>query len=501
MAERLEGDAQPTAPPQASAIEPEPPLSPDVGTKVVRGGAVRIGGYAAGMLLTAAASIFLLRHLGVSGFGRYMTVVSLIAIVGGVTEAGLSAVGGRDLAVRAPGVERSRLLANLLGMRLALTPVGVLLAIVFAVAVGYGRTIILGTLLAGVGLILTSTQGTMALPLAVELRIGSLTALDVLRQAAMLAGIGVLVAASASLLPFFAMFIAVGAIVLAVTPLFLRSSFVWRPVFDRQVWTTLVREALPVAVSVVIAVFYFRLVMVLTSLLTSATQTGLFAISFRVVEILYGLAALIATTALPVLAVAAQDRTRLAYILHRMVEVALIAACYLVIVVIIVAKPVLELLGGPQYGAAAAVLRIEVLALIPVFFAQVCQLALVSLRRQTALAIASGLALLVALTGGLALIPVYDAKGAAVAAVAAEVALALVLLVVLVRSNAFRGSNFSFLWKVGAASALAAALAFLTGLPQAAGAVVATVAYGAVLLLTRAVPREVIDGLVLRRSG
>ena len=63
--------------------------SPEAGALVIRGGAVRTLGYGVGVGLTAVASILLLRHLGVADFGRFMTVTSLIAIVGGVTEAGL----------------------------------------------------------------------------------------------------------------------------------------------------------------------------------------------------------------------------------------------------------------------------------------------------------------------------------------------------------------------------------------------------------------------------
>ena len=104
----------------------------DVGLRVIRGATVRGAGYGVGILITAAASVLLLRHLGVVDFGRYMTVASLVAIVGGLTDAGLSAVGSRDLALRRPGGERRRLLANLLGLRLVITPLGVLAAIAFA---------------------------------------------------------------------------------------------------------------------------------------------------------------------------------------------------------------------------------------------------------------------------------------------------------------------------------------------------------------------------------
>jgi O-antigen/teichoic acid export membrane protein len=479
----------------------EPLRSSDVGLKVIRGGTVRVAGYGLGTVFTAAASVLLLRYLGVVDFGRFMTVSSLVAIVSGVADAGLTAVGARDLALRPRGEERRRLVANLLGLRLTLTPVGVLAATGFAIVAGYGRTLVLGTVLAGVGLMLASCQATMTLPLSVELRIGRLTASEVLKQAAMLVGIALLVVAGAGLAPFFAVPIAVGLTVLAATPLLVGRTVVWRPAFDRRVWRTLTREALPLAASIVMGVLYFRLLIVLMSLLATAVATGLFATSFRICEMLYSVFTLVVTVALPVLAVAAEDRSRLRYMLQRMIEVAVISACYLVVVVFMVAEPVLDLLGGSQYRAAAPVLRIQVFALIPVFVAQVCTVVLISVRRQSAQALASAFALVLVFGFGVVLIQAYDATGAAIAAVVAETGYALALLLLLVRRDPSLRPNFRFLWKVGVASALAAAAALLPGLPGLATAVVATVGYALGLWFTAAIPSEVVDAFVLRNRA
>jgi O-antigen/teichoic acid export membrane protein len=483
------------------AGELEPLRSPDVGLRVIRGATVRGTGYGLGVLLTAVASVLLLRHLGVADFGRYMTVASLVAIVGGLTDAGLTAVGGRDLALRPQGDERRRLLANLLGLRLVLTPLGALAAIAFAIVAGYDHTLVLGTVLAGIGVVLVSCQTTMTLPLSVELKIGRLTAAEVIKQAAMLLAIALLVAAGAGLSPFFAVSIAVGLVMLLVTPALVGRAFVWRPAFDAAEWRRLIRETLPLAASVVVGVFYFRLLIVLMSLLATAVATGLFATSFRVSEILYGVATLAVTIALPVLSVAAEERTRLRYILQRMIEVSMIAACYLVVLVFILAEPVLNLVGGSQYRAAAPVLRIQVFALIPVFLSQVLVVGLISIRRPSAQVVANGIAVPLMLGLGLVLIPRYGATGAAIAALVAETGYGLALLVLFVRCDPSLRPSYKFLWKIAVATGLGAAAAFVPGLPPFGAAAAATVGYLAGLLLTRAIPREVLDAFVLRNRS
>jgi O-antigen/teichoic acid export membrane protein len=473
--------------------------SPDAGPRVIRGGAIRGLGYTLGVLFTAVASVFLLRYLGVSDFGRYVTVLSLIAIVSGVTDAGLTAVGARDLALRPPGESRRRLLANLIGLRLVLTPIGVGCAVLFALAAGYDRTLVLGTLLAGVGLILINAQATLMLPLSVELRIARLTLADVLKQAVAVAVIGLLVAAGASLLPFFAAQVVVGTIVLGVTPWLVgRRGFV-APTYDRSEWLSILREALPIAVFLVMNVLYFRVLIILMSLLAAASATGLFATSFRIYEILFGLPALVLSVALPVLATAGAERERLRYQLQRMSEVGLIASAYLLLMVVVLAEPLIRLIGGSEYVAAAPLLRIQGVALLAVFFGQVWQLGLIAIRRQSALAVANGVALALVLVLGLVLIPPFDEVGAAIAAVVGEAVLAVMLLFVLARADRTLVPRFGFAWKVGVAAVVAAS-GFLLPLPPVGAAVLATALFVAGIWLTGALPDEVREAF-LRSPG
>ena len=153
--------------------------SPETGGRVIRGATIRALGYGVGVAFTALGSVFLLRYLGVEDFGRYATVMSLVAIVSGVTDAGLTAVGARELPLRAHEAERRQLLANLVGLRLLLTPLGVLAATAFAFAVGYENELVLGTLLAGVGIVLINAQAMMMLPLHAQLKLGRVTAVEV----------------------------------------------------------------------------------------------------------------------------------------------------------------------------------------------------------------------------------------------------------------------------------------------------------------------------------
>ena len=67
--------------------------TPEAGGRVVRGGLIRGIGFGISTALGLATAVLLLRHLGVNDFGRYATVMAVLGIVAGITDAGLTAVG------------------------------------------------------------------------------------------------------------------------------------------------------------------------------------------------------------------------------------------------------------------------------------------------------------------------------------------------------------------------------------------------------------------------
>src|SRR5262249_9528939 len=156
---------------------------------------------------------------------------------------------------------------------------------------------------------------------------------------------------------------------------------------------------------------------------------------------------------------------RLAYMLQRMIEVSVLSSVCIVLFVVVGARPILDFLGGSAYADAAPVLRIQAVALIPVFVSQVFVVGLVAIRRQREQAFATGLALVLVLALGGSLIPSYGARGAAVSAVIAELALALSLLYLVARADPHLRPSFTFVWKVAAASIPAVAAAFVPGVP------------------------------------
>jgi O-antigen/teichoic acid export membrane protein len=467
--------------------------SPEAGGRVVRGGLVRALGYGVGTIVAAGTAVLLLRHLGRVDFGRYGTVGALLGVISGVSDAGLTAVGSRELAL-APAADRHRLLRNLVTLRLVITPVGIVAASVFAFF-SYDRTMFWGTVLGGVGVLLVNTQATMMAPLSIDLRLGAITVFEVMKTTLTFVFVAALVSAGVSLLPLLAIQIPVGAAIILLTPLAVPVGRGLLPGFDRSVALSLLREALPLAVALTMNVVYFRVLMIMTSLLTSKAETGLYATSFQVFAVLFTLPLLVLSSALPLLSVAGRDdEERLRFGLQRMTEVALAAGIVFVLAIVALAPVLIPFLGGDEYQDAAPVLQIQVFALIAVFVGQTWQLGLLSLRRQAALAWANGAALVVVVVAGAVLIPTAGANGGAVAAVIGETALAIGVYAALRRASPAVAPVLGLAPRVVVASLPAFGVLALP-VPWEAKLVGSLAVFAAAAFALRAVPSELMHAL------
>ena len=477
--------------------------TPEAGGRVVRGGLIRGVGFGISTALGLATAVLLLHYLDVDDFGRYATVSAVLGIVAGITDAGLTAIGSREISVARTAAERAHLLNNLLVLRVLAASLGVLAAVGFTVVAGYEDVVIAGTAVGGAGVVLVSAQSMLTVPIWVELRIVSLTTLEVLRNLLTLAGLAALVLAGAGLLAFFGVQVVVAIVLIPVTFLLARVGVRFTSGVRREVIVRLVRETLPLAVAFAMSVVYFRVLVVLVSLMSSDVQTGLFGTSFRIFEMLLGLPALILSVALPLLSVAGdEDENRLRHALQSMTDASLIVAALLVVGIVILAEPGIRLVGGDEYVGAAPVLQIQALALVPLFLVQTWQLGLIAGRAQRAMAVANGLALVLVIALGLAFVPGGGAKAAAWVAVGAETALALFLWLALRRMRPGGAPSLRSAWKVAAAAAPAAAVGYLLRDSPLIAACVAVPAFAVVALATRAVPADVYHafGLARRRK-
>lgn len=494
-----------TLPPEGTepAIETEDLLATsEAGPAAVRGGAMRTVAFMASAALGVATAAILFRHLGVGDTGRYTTALVLGALVTGLTDLGLTAVGIREFAVLR-GTERARMSQSLLGIRLVLTSIGVVGITVFAIIV-YGQLLAIAVLIAGIGVIAQNVQGTYQIPLMASLRLGWVSLLEIARQAMASLMIVILVLLGAGLLPFLAAIGLAAGITLIPTVALVRGHIPLRPSFDTREWRRLIRPVLTYSLAVAAGTLYFRIALILVSVMTNAHELGYFSISYRVVEVLFTIPALLVSAAFPIFARAArEDPQRLAYAISRVFEVMLMAGVWLSLSIAIGAGFAVKVVGGHAFAPAGPVLAVQGIAVGATFVAAVWNFALLSLHLHRLILLFS-IAMLALVTSAVAaLVPLDGAQGAAIGVALAEVTSAIVGGVLLVRGRAHLMPRARVIPRVALATLLAASPVLLTGLGEVAQVILATIIYLTALLALKAPPQE-LYGLLparLRRSG
>jgi O-antigen/teichoic acid export membrane protein len=437
----------------------------------------------------SAAVLF--RYLGPDDAGKYVTVLAIVAIVGSMFDGGLHSLAIREASVRR-GTDRSAVIDDLLGMRVVMGAVAILLAAGLAAVLGYGPSLVLGSALASLGLVLWSTHLILAAPLVAGLRLGWVTAIDLFRNAGAVVLTLAGVAAGLGLIAFLAVPIPVAAVAVVWTAVLVRRQISLRPSFRLDAWRVLLRDVVPYALATAAGLLYFRVAVVLLSLIASAHETGLYSAAFRTVEVLLIVPQLAVSTVLPIFAHSAStDRDRLAYGVDRTFRTAAVFGGGLAVVLALGAPFAIAVVAGPDFSGAADMLRIQAVGLGIALVTAVFTYALLSLRMHRELLYANLAALAVSVVLTLTLGSAWGGVGAATATVIAELCLAGSAVWLLVRAHPALRPRWSFLFRILVAGLAAAALAVIP-VPSVVLAVAGAVVYSALALALRAIPEELL---------
>jgi O-antigen/teichoic acid export membrane protein len=471
----------------ADADAGSPLAAADTGQRAVRGGAIRIVSTVVGLLVTLVSAPLVVRHLGGAEFGRMATAQSLVTIATAIIEGGLTNVAIRQYALGSRS-DRSDLIRDLVGFRLASVALAGVLVVGYAVLAGFDDQLVFATTVAMTGLLLSAYQTAIATPLAADLELTAMSVLDILRSSVSATVQVSLVVLGASMVPFLlAPAIAYGAAAL-VTIHLVRSRVRVTPRFDGRAWVGLLRETGIYTIATALGAVCFQLALQILKIVGTAQEVGDYAVAFRVVEI-GNLVPWVAVGAVfPVLVHAGtHDRQRFGYVLRTTYRALLVVGLFVALCLVVGAPVAIQLVAGAAHDGATEVLRVIGLAAPATYLVALGSLALLALHRYRALLVCNAAALCLALAGGIVLADGFGASGAASATVLVEWTLAVSYAAVLGRAGHTRElvSGRSALVLCAAAAAYAAGIT-----ADGAGAFMALVVAVAVYVVANAAIRS-----------
>lgn len=414
--------------------------------------AAQAAGRAALLAIGLASVVITTRYLGASGYGKVALAFAFVQMLGVLADVGLLTVVVREIS-RDPA-STDRLVGNALLLRLVLALVVLALAALVSLALPWDRDVRVAVLIAGVPFVLGLMNSALVAVLQARLRMGRAAVADVLGRAASFAALAVVVIADLGFYAVVATAAVGAAVTLAVTWVIVnREASPW-PRAERPVWRSLLVTALPVGATLAVSEIYFRLDTLIVSAFRSYEEVGLYSLSYRIVELIGILPAIVMTSVFPLLSrYLHESRERAGRVIDATADVFVAVGVPLAAGGLVVAPALVRAIGGDEFADAADPLRLLLFAVALAFVSGLFGHALIAGERQRS-ALQLGVAALVFnLALNLALVPSLGIDAAAAVALGSEVLLVGGGLVLLRRELRLT-PRFGLLWRVVVAAAV-----------------------------------------------
>ena len=356
------------------------------------------------------------RYLGLGDYGALAAALGLASVVGLLTDFGMGTIGAREIAKRPAETQQIVRALVTAAFALSLVATGVGVAAAFAIYGGEEDELV--------------RRGVLLLLITVPFSApyGAASAYFISKQQPWMGMIGSVLGSMATVVLLVAAstldwgftgvalaYVSTGVVQWVVMMALSRGKIALWPSRDLALARQLLRWALPIGATVAVASIYWRIDIVLLSVLTSDEEVGLYGLAYRVVDALVVLPSFVTITLLPELGRLADQRERFDEIVRKGFRAMQVAAIAVFVPFVVLAPQITGAIGGLGFQEASPVLRLLMIGVglnaLSMVFAQ----AIVGLNRQGRLFFLALVMLVANVALNLALIPSMEAEGAALA--------------------------------------------------------------------------------------
>jgi len=452
-----------------------------------------ITGKAATAVVGLLTVVALTRHLGPTEFGYYRTVLTYSAFAAVLADSGLYMVTLREMS--RDGVDAGRVLGNALPLRIVSTGGVLLAAAAVAWLTPYDSPVKWGTLIGAAIYTCLQTSDFLIAAFQSVLKQARNAVAEVTGAVVTLAAVSALALTHVGALPMLAGTLLGAAVALGVSIRLVRRLVPFRMRLELPLWRQYLIAGLPLAGSQILGMAMLRGDSLLLSLFQPAAAVGLYGVPAKLFEITTSVPYMLAGLMMPALSASAgSDGEDFRRQLGNTLDAAAVYGVAVVIAFAPFADRLLALISGARFVAGAPALIVISFAIALAGLTHVLRFALVACGRPRLVLIADAVACTCAFAAYFALIPRLSLLGAAAGTVVAE-ASALIAMSVALRRAGRRLPSLVNPAKAVITGALAVlSMKYLTawGAPWLLALAAGGALYLAVLMLTRAIPRQLL---------
>lgn len=453
------------------------------------------------IVLGIATLALITRYLGAANFGYYTTANAFLQIATIIVDGGLYLTLLREISSH-KNEDATRITNNIFTMRLCATSALLILAILFAFMLPYTREVQYGIAILSVSYLVISLLSTLTALFQKNLRMISISSLQVGHKALLLVLVVIAMYYNAGLTGIF-----LGASVastIAFIPLYFLLRRIPSPVslrlaFDIPYWREVLQKTWPIAVTTTLNLVYFRADMLLLSLLKEPESVGLYGAAYRVIEILTTFPHMFMGLVMPLLTAAwiASDTKRLKEI-SRYVSLFFVAVSFPVAAgTVAIGEPLLKLIAGPEFIISGSILKILIFATVAIFFGTFYTYLVLVIDQQKKMIKHFALTAVIALIGYSIAIPYASYWGAAWVTLISEI-----IIMIAAWATVRRSIRVPMAWnniiRIACASIAMGIIAFVLAktLPVLIVIIISFVLYGIFVIALKAIPFKELRQLI-----
>lgn len=392
----------------------------------------------------------LTRNLGPVAFGQYSSIFAYLYVFASLADLGLYTVLTREISK--PGADEAKIASSIFTLRLIFIIGFILLAGALLIFVPYVLQIKIGILICSLFYIFSSLAQVLTGIFQKHLELYWVSLSDVISRIIQLGILIVLVNIEASLMLFiwavviseFFHFLLIFKFSNGITKIKLS--------FDWSYWKNILPTALPIAISSVFVLIYFKLDTVLLSIMKPAYDVGVYSLPYKLLEALIFLPAMFIGLVLPILSRnASLDLQKFKKNYQKAFDVISIFAFPLFVYLVIMSDKVVRLVGGTSFAQSGDVLRILSIAIALIFFGNLSGSALIALDLQKRAMWIYFLGAVISIVGNIILIPRFSFFATAWVTVITEFIITLLTFWIISRKIDY-GANLKIFFRAAMAS-------------------------------------------------
>jgi len=373
-------------------------------------------------LISLVVIIYLARYLGTAEFGKYSFVFAYIAFFGVITDLGLQTILVREMS-RDPSTAPS-LIGNAYFIRLILTVFAVVLSMIVITFMSYPTDTTAYVYIAALSLLFISFSDFYATIFQANLKMEYREIAKLAFKIISAALIIWIIFSQGTLTQVMLVLLFSEMVKTLLSYLFLRKLV--RPKFgiDFGLWRYLFKEALPIALAGVILIIYFRIDVVMLSMMQGDVPVGIYSAAYKISEPLSLIPIALLTSMFPIMSASFKtSKERLIRIYRLCVRYIFIIILPIAIGTTLLADKIIFFVYGAEFAGSATALKILIWALVFTSAGYVLTNLLVSIGKQKLYTWCMVLCAITNVTLNFILIPALSYNGAAIATVATNIVL------------------------------------------------------------------------------